>query len=252
MPRLDEISEILKGAKYYFQYTLNDYEKFEPTLPKLDKRIETFIKLSKTEAIGTDKIIWRYDPILRTRHLSLDEILDRIDHIGKKISPYTDKLVFSFADISNYPRVAYTLNKNDSSARELNKDEQLYFARKLSEVNSTWEKKLKLTTCAEIEDLPGIDHNKCIDAALICEICRGNAEITQKYGGEPAWFDHGKLKGNLKDKGQRKECGCALSKDIGAYNTCSHLCAYCYANHSQKAVKSNLNKLSKESESLLI
>ena len=30
--------------------------------------------------------------------------------------------------------------------------------------------------------------------------------------------------------GSRKECACYLTGDIGAYNTCGHLCRYCYAN----------------------
>ena len=33
-----------------------------------------------------------------------------------------------------------------------------------------------------------------------------------------------------KQKGARAECACYLSCDIGAYNTCRHLCRYCYAN----------------------
>ena len=33
-----------------------------------------------------------------------------------------------------------------------------------------------------------------------------------------------------KKKGARAECACYLSCDIGAYNTCKHLCKYCYAN----------------------
>ncbi len=36
-----------------------------------------------------------------------------------------------------------------------------------------------------------------------------------------------------RDKGQRQFCGCILSKDIGEYNTCPHLCEYCYANASK-------------------
>ena len=33
-----------------------------------------------------------------------------------------------------------------------------------------------------------------------------------------------------KKKGARADCACYLSCDIGAYNTCKHLCRYCYAN----------------------
>lgn len=250
---LDDISAL--GMKYYFQYTVNDYEKedFEPNIPPINSRIETFIKLS--ENIGTDKVIWRYDPLLLTKNLSLNEILDRIFYIGEKINQYTEKLIFSFADISNYTKVAHNLKIKDSSARELDKDEQHIFAQKLFEMNSTWKRRLELATCAEIETLPGISRNKCIDNALICKLCPNDTEIVQKYGqpiSQLSLLDKKQPNSKpIKNKGQREECGCAPSKDIGAYNTCMHLCAYCYANHSQKAVANNFAKLSIKSESLL-
>lgn len=56
---------------------------------------------------------------------------------------------------------------------------------------------------------------------------------------------------NLKDKGQRKLCGCMVSKDIGMYNTCKHLCIYCYANKSRNMVLNNESKHSDNSESII-
>ena len=44
---------------------------------------------------------------------------------------------------------------------------------------------------------------------------------------------------NNKDKGQREFCGCIASKDIGEYNTCPHLCEYCYANASKDSAVRN-------------
>lgn len=37
----------------------------------------------------------------------------------------------------------------------------------------------------------------------------------------------------------RKACACFMGNDIGAYNTCVHMCRYCYANYDSRTVKQN-------------
>ena len=38
------------------------------------------------------------------------------------------------------------------------------------------------------------------------------------------------------------QCTCLLGVDIGAYDTCNHLCKYCYANTNAALVKENMKK----------
>lgn len=38
------------------------------------------------------------------------------------------------------------------------------------------------------------------------------------------------------------QCACLLGVDIGAYDTCGHLCRYCYANTNAALVKENMRK----------
>ncbi|HCY77659.1 MAG TPA: hypothetical protein DHV28_17240 [Ignavibacteriales bacterium] len=244
-PMLKHIDYLNKNIKnYYFQYSLNDYEKegYEGNVPPLKNRIETFKILSKE--IGKDKVIWRFDPLLLTDTIDVGELLNRVKNIGEQLNEYTEKLVFSYADIKVYTKVANNLKKEHIPYREFSPGDMVKFAEGLQELNKSW--KLKLATCAEKEPLGkyGIEHNKCIDDDLMIQLFSqdkklmdflGVKEETQLSFFEPA-------RKNLKDKGQRELCGCMISKDIGQYNTCPHECVYCYANTSKEIARENYRK----------
>jgi DNA repair photolyase len=232
-PIIEYLGELdLRRINYYFQFTLNDYEEegLEPNLPKLSERIETFKELSNR--IGREKVIWRFDPLILTDKIDIPKLLEKIYNVGKEINKYTEKLVISFVDIERYRKVKNNLKKAGISSREFKEKDVEKIAEGIREINKEW--KLEIATCAEIFDLLkyGIKHNKCIDDELIIRLFRNDKIL----------MDFLKDRKNLKDKGQRKECGCIVSKDIGEYNTCRHLCIYCYANSSKKLVFRNLTK----------
>jgi hypothetical protein len=208
-----------RGLGYYFQFTLNDYdhEGLEPRVPALEARLDTFKRLS--DRIGPDRVIWRFDPLLITTATPPERLLDKVVRLGQRLSPYTRKLVFSFADIERYQKVARRLKLAGVGAREFTFDEREAFARGLARASAGWG--IEMAACAEEHDLSahGIGANACIDGELLKRLYPDDRELMAFLG-----------RRGLKDRGQRKACRCIQAKDIGAYNTCPHGCVYCYAN----------------------
>lgn len=237
--RLDELHGL--GYKnYYFQFTLNNYEPegLEPRVPPIEQRIETFRALA--EKIGKARVIWRYDPLMLSSKLTIPEQLKRIGEVGHAIKGCTEKLVFSFADITAYRKVSRNLD--GTTCREFSNAEKQDLVTGLVELNKSLG--LELATCAEDIDLEryGVKHNKCVDDDLMMRLFNSDGKLMDCIGAEYDMFDGWSIKKSKKDKGQRKACGCIVSKDIGMYNTCPHLCRYCYANASDTLVLSNWAK----------
>ena len=251
--------------------TLNDYvqEGFEPNVPPIAKRIETFKKLS--QLIGKERVIWRFDPLIVTPQLTPRMLLTRIWHVGNELKGYTDKLVFSFVDVKAYRKVQNNLiketlffTKEDVVLAEMTDAQRMEIVDGLVKLREIWKQdgwNLQMATCAEDMELSqyGIEHNCCIDGELMKCIFADDEELMyylhtgkvperDMFGEIPPIPDKQK---NLKDKGQRKICGCMVSKDIGMYNTCRHFCVYCYANTSKEAVLKNKDKHNDESESII-
>jgi DNA repair photolyase len=205
-PMLNRINE-LENFVYYFQYTLNPYNKsIEKNVPEIEERIKTFIELAKK--IGKNRIIWRYDPIFldRERNISVEWHIEKFTNLIAKIASFTEKCIFSFIDIT--PRIRNTFNT-------LTIIEMKQIAKAFSEIAKKY--KIKLETCAEEIDFSKFDisHGHCIDADLF----------------ERLWLEKGFAitRKNEKFDAQRKHCGCMPCVDIGIFDTCNHKCDYCYA-----------------------
>jgi len=248
VPYLKELNE--RGINYYFTFTLNDYENegFEPGLRSLGDRIDTFRQLS--ERIGRDKVIWRFDPLVLTDRLDVEKLLDKVFKVGERITGYTDKLVISFADISSYAKVRRNLLGGGVNCREFTPETMEAAALGLCEMNKRWG--LEIATCCEGIDLSryNIIKNKCIDDDLMVRLFPHDKELMEFLGYEAGYITgsgsleakNGVVKRKLKDKGQRMNCGCMMSKDIGRYDTCGHRCIYCYANSSPGTAYNNYLK----------
>ena len=269
IPYLPELDK--RGIHYYFQVTLNDYvnEGFEPNVGPVEHRVAVFERLS--DQIGKEKVIWRFDPLIVTPNLTVRQLLTKVYHVGNQLKGYTDKLVFSFIDVRAYRKVQNKLIKEtsfftrdtvDSAEPSGNYLEKLVDG--LAKLRDHWKSEgwnITLATCGESIDLEkyGIKHNRCIDGELMERLFPEDKELVyylrtgklpqpNLFGGIPEIPPDRK---DLKDKGQRKVCGCMISKDIGMYNTCRHFCVYCYANTSKEIVLKNKERHNDESESII-
>lgn len=248
-----------RNIKCYIQYTLNDYEKEElEKVPSLENRIETFKLL--VERLGMGAVVWRFDPLILTNEITADDLLEKIKNIGDQLKGFTEKLVFSFADIKSYKKVQTNLVKNGIAYQEWTEDLMNDFAQRLSIMNKERGWGYSLATCGEKIDIEkyGIAHNRCVDGDLITRIAWKDKELMKSMDvkiencpsslfGDVSLPDGAILLPNnqyftsshKKDPGQRELCGCMAAKDIGEYNTCPHLCEYCYANTSKESALNN-------------
>ena len=200
--RLDDFS-------YYVQYTLNGYgADVEPRVPPLSDRIDSFRRLS--DALGADRVVWRYDPILLNPVYGADFHVERFGQIARALAGYTARVTISYIDY--YRKIAKNWRRLE--IREPAPEEVDVISRAIAAIAA--ENGMAPSACAEKIPLGqyGILPASCIDPALIQEITGAPLPAARA-------------------KSQRPLCNCAESVDIGAYDTCPHGCAYCYANQSR-------------------
>ncbi len=252
LPSLSEVTSI--GHRFMVHVTLNPYPSIlEPGLPPLDHRIADFKALS--QRIGTSRVIWRYDPIIISNQTPFSYHRERFSALAKQLSSGTERVVVSVVQLYRKTlRGLMGLRERGLTPKGIRDRKPLFpkgtrdcnprFARQQSLVvrqrslifeqhaadsaemtellsffaRTASEYGLEIVSCASQRDLRplGIAPGRCIDGEL----------LTRLWGLSGPWKN---------DPGQRPACGCSLSVDIGATNTCQNGCPYCYAtsNHEQ-------------------
>ena len=198
--------EYLEDYKYYFQYTLNPYgEDIENNLPTIEKRIDTFKRLS--DKIGKEKVIWRYDPILTNPTYNVDFHKKAFAKIADGLKNHTERCMLGFID--HYYHIRKTVSQFD--IKPLQKEEIEEMAVSFTETMQQYPQ-IELDTCTNKVNLNhlGIPNGLCVDKKLIEKIV--GYHIAAK-----------------KDNNQRDICNCIESIDIGTYESCLNGCIYCYA-----------------------
>ena len=224
LPMIDKL-KMLK-VPVLFHVTITPYSKdVEPNIP--DKRliIEGVKKLSLV--LGIDNVVLRYDPIFLSDKYNVDYHIRAFDKLCKNLNGYVNKIIVSFMD--EYKNVRS--NKNILKYRTFTREDYKKIGEAFSK--SAMDNGMSVQTCFEDNDLTeyGFVKGECLSHEL-------------------AYILTGK---KFKSSNVRKEkkCECVQMVDIGDYNSCMHMCKYCYANYDEKAVSSNFERHD-DNSSLLI
>ncbi len=220
-------ANVLKDPKFlslynlYFQFTITGYSKFlEPNVVDTNEAVSQMEQLARK--YSPQQINWRFDPIIFSLKGEKEPTPDNFERARLKVFETLCKDISSFgvnrctiSFLCLYKKVEQRMKKANFTYFPPSQQKQIEFVSQLVEIADKYG--VNIYTCSSplIEGVPGVKKSHCIDGAYLEEL-------------------FGKRASRAKDAGQRKECGCTRSKDIGGYDdqSCGHGCIYCYARNS--------------------
>ena len=224
LEKIDELKSF--GIPLYFFVTITPYEKdVEPNVPDKDVVMDGFLKLS--EKIGGDRLCWRYDPIFVDEKYSVSFHIKKFRQMCGKLKNSTSRCIISFIDLYQKTK------KNFPGIKEVSESDQKFIAQTFSRI--AFENGFEIESCAEELDLSayGVRPGACVSKEIIEK--SGNFHLVPNAGKQSL----------------RKHCACLPTRDIGAYNSCPHLCKYCYANYDAGLVEKNFSLHNPDSNFLI-
>ena len=198
-----------------FHVTITPYKKdIEPYVPSKKEVINLVKEISKI--IPKEYLYIRYDPVFLSNKYNLDYHIKAFDRLCTLLDGYVSKIIISFLDnyknVQNNLRYLQVKNFSDEDYKKLG-------------LNFSWiakEHHIIVQTCGEKKDLVeyGFIKDECLSRSLAYKLTGKNF---------PRWQAR-----------NNKNWNCANMVDIGSYNSCLHLCKYCYANYDESSIKANV------------
>lgn len=216
-PMLSHMDALSPYGQYWF-VTITPYGKeIEPKVPDKEKVLESFKKLSAI--VGIDSVGWRYDPIFINRDHSVEWHIAEFEKMAEALSGYTKTCVISFIDI--YKKV----ERNFPEIGEVARSDRIKLGKAFIKIAAKYG--MTIRPCAEGNELEeyGADCSGCMTVNTFETALHSHLDVPKR-----------------KNNQRNNQCACLLGVDIGAYDTCGHLCKYCYANTNAALVKENMKK----------
>lgn len=214
IPIVDKLGDI--KMPYIFHVTITPYkDDIEPNLPSKSKIIEAVKKISTR--VGIDNIYVRYDPIFISEKYNIEYHIKAFTKLCSLLKGYVKTIIVSFID--NYKNVRKNLPY--LKYRSFTEEDYKLIGENFSKIAK--DNNMVIQTCFEERNLTeyGFIKGECMSKKLAFKL---TGKTYKKWQAR---------KGNA--------CNCVELVDIGVYNSCNHLCKYCYANYDESKVKENIN-----------
>jgi hypothetical protein len=207
LPHLQAIRE--RGYPFIVQYTITGYPRtLEQSVVQASRSAEYMKRLA--DQYGPRAAVWRYDPIVFTSETPADYHRRNFEALARSMEGATDEVVISFAQIYRKTERNMNLAAGEAGFTWADPDDgaKLQLAAELTEIARAHG--MQLVTCSQNQYLvPGARPARCVDSDRLSDVA-----------GYPI---------KAPRKGNRPDCDCSQSRDIGDYDTCPHGCVYCYA-----------------------
>ncbi len=220
LPHLPEMRAM--GHEPFFLFTLMDNPReLDPRCPGPDVSVPAFAALA--EALP-GRVAWRYDPLVLTEKTPPDWHRAVFERLCARLAGLTERVIVSF--VEPYRKIAGRMRAVAAAgfpALPVDEAQTVSLLADLRDMAAA--RGLCLSTCCQPEsfEAAGIAASRCID---------------------PDWIAArtGRRLAAAKDPHQRPRCGCAPSKDIGAYDRCLFGCRYCYATSNFERARANYGR----------
>lgn len=211
IPIIDHIKEI--KIPIIFQVTITPYKE---EIEKIKSKKEIIQAVQKLATIFDPEYIYiRYDPIFLSPKYTLDYHLKAFSKLTTLLEGSCKHIIVSFLDI--YKNVLK--NKDILNYQDFKEEDYKIIGRNFSKIATSHG--MTVQTCFEERNLVeyGFLKADCLSPELAFKL------TGKKY---PKW--RARKGGN---------CNCCNMVDIGFYNSCLHMCKYCYANYLESEVVTN-------------
>lgn len=236
-PLLKHLPEVqARGISFVVQHSITGYpHELEARVAPVTQVVESLKRLA--DDYGSQCIVWRYDPILFTSLTPFDWHKENFAMLARLLEGITDEVVISFAQV--YRKTArnmdiaareYAFTWDEHRSESFVLEHGVALTKELAQVARTYG--MRVTICSQQKFvIDGVTQEaRCVDADRLSRVA-----------GKPVV---------AKERGNRTECRCHASKDIGDYDTCPHGCVYCYAVNNRDLALNRYKQHNPESEFL--